>query len=478
MLFSETKLVLMQKFFIAFLLIFSLNSMLAQTHIEFNISNYQSDTVVVGYYLLDKQLVQDTLISSDHNFILESEEMLEPGVYLLLLNPDQTFIQFLVNDDDQEFKLSMDYQDPSHLIYEGSSDNELLQNYIDDISAIRPTAQKLRDTIDILRSADEDFSMFETELEKLDAFVDNSQSDILEYHSETMAAMLIRSNISIDVPDFPNSENPKMDRYRYYKSHYFDNVNLSDPNSLRTPFLQQRVDYYITKLTPNHPDSIAVSVDSILSWMSPAPETFKYYLSYFLNKYAVSKVVGYDAVYVHIVDKYYATGMADWVDEENLAKIIDNANKIKPVLIGNIGENITVYDEFNNPMSIDDIDYEYLVLLFWSPDCPHCKKTMSQFIEFDKKWREKGVRTFAICSKHKDAIKECWEYVEEKDMLGFINGADEFHRSRFKIKYNVQTTPKIFILDKNREILMKNIGGDQLERVMEEILKVKALEEK
>ena len=56
-------------------------------------------------------------------------------------------------------------------------------------------------------------------------------------------------------------------------------------------------------------------------------------------------------------------------------------------------------------------------------------------------------------------------------MLGFINGADQYHQSRFKFKYNVSSTPKVYILNKDREILMKNIGSDQLEKVMIEILK-------
>ena len=58
----------------------------------------------------------------------------------------------------------------------------------------------------------------------------------------------------------------------------------------------------------------------MLEGMKPAPETFKYYLVHFLNEYAKSKVVGYDAMYVHLVDKYYSTGLAPWTDEEQLEK--------------------------------------------------------------------------------------------------------------------------------------------------------------
>jgi hypothetical protein len=37
--------------------------------------------------------------------------------------------------------------------------------------------------------------------------------------------------------------------------------------------------------------------------------------------------------------------------------------------------------------------------------------------------------------------------------------------------YDVQTTPQIFILNRNHEILMKRIGAEQLGDVMEQVIK-------
>ena len=448
----------------------------AQYNVTFNIDNYESDTLVIGYYMMDKQLVYDSLYANENDkFVLSTTEDIPQGVYLALFQPEQTFMQFLINDEEKEFDIILDYEDLSKIKFKGSKDNKIFQEYVEFLGKVRPEAQEIGDTIEKLQAESKDVSQFKAALEEIDAQVEQKQLSILKRDDTPMASLLVKANLPIDVQDFEDAENPSMARYLWYKSHYFDNIELENPASLRTPFFFERINYYITKLTPNHPDSICISLDTILNRLKSEPENFKYYLSHFLNDYASSKVVGYDAVYVHLVDNYYAQGMAPWIDEENLARLIDNAEKIRPVLIGKIAEDITVYDEMNNPITLSEIDYEYLVLLFWSPDCPHCKKTMPYFIEFDKKWRDKGVRTFAICSKHKDKVNDCWEYVNEKDMLGFINGADKFHRSRFKLKYNVQSTPKIFILNKEREILMKNVGGEQLEQVMQEILRLEKL---
>ena len=41
-----------------------------------------------------------------------------------------------------------------------------------------------------------------------------------------------------------------------------------------------------------------------------------------------------DAVYVHIVKNYYAKGLAPWTEEDQLKKIVKNAEKLEPLLIG------------------------------------------------------------------------------------------------------------------------------------------------
>jgi len=95
---------------------------------------------------------------------------------------------------------------------------------------------------------------------------------------------------------------------------------------------------------------------------------------------------------------------------------------------------------------------------------------MPDFVDFNERYKDLGIKTFAICTKYRDKVKGCWESVEEKNMSGFINGADEFNRSNFKLKYYVDSTPKVYILDKDRKIIMKNIGGNQLDAVFEQIL--------
>ncbi len=458
--------------------VFGVLPLAAQYDISIDIKNYENDTLVVGYYYADKQLVQDTLLAENKGqFKLTGEDTLSAGIYILLTNPDNEFVQFNVNEDNKVFGISYDYNDKTKVTYHNSEDNTNFQNYIEFLNEMRPEAQQLRDTIAALESNEKNADAFKTNLEKLDTKVASHQNKILEKYPNSITGKVLRANKEIELPEFPDTKEGQLERYLYYKAHFFDNLDLADPLSMNIGLIQPKIDTYIDRLTSNYPDSIITSLDFLLGEMMPAERTYQYYLSNFLSKYGNSKIIGYDAIYVHLIDNYYAAEKAPWVSEENLLKIVDNANKIRPSLIGKIGADIKVYKEDGTPISISDIDYEYLILLFWAPDCGHCTKTMPDYVKFNEKWKASGVKTFAICTKHQDKTKTCWEALEEKDMLGFINAADEYHRSRFKLKYNVTSTPKVYILNKDREILLKNLGAEQLEGAMLEILKQDKREE-
>ena len=449
-----------------------------QHNIEFKFKDYQNDTLVVGYYLGDKQLVHDTLMAEKPGkFVMKGDSTLNQGFYLLLTLPEHKIVQFLI-DDDQEFSMETSMKSLEVTKFKGSTDNNLFSEYVAFLAEQRPKADLLRQKIDSLAQDDPMRTALMSELDVFDQEVEAKQNEITAKYPNTMTAMLIKSNTGVDFPEFEGDEQErKIQTWKYYKKHYFDHIDLGNPLALRTPFLDKRVKYYMKNLTPNQPDSLIKSMDYLLEKMQPAPETFRFYLSTFLNEYIQSKIVGFDKVYVHIAEKYYAQGLAPWLDEETTTTIVENAMDIKPVLIGETAQDIQVYLPDETPIKISDIDYEYLVILFWAPDCGHCKKSMPSIVEFYDEYKDQGVKLLAICTKHKDKTASCWDPIDEKNMTGFINAADTNHRSQFKIKYNVKTTPKIFILDPDRKILMKNIGGEQLGDVMKELMR-RAEEEK
>jgi hypothetical protein len=80
----------------------------------------------------------------------------------------------------------------------------------------------------------------------------------------------------------------------------------------------------------------------------------------------------------------------------------------------------------------------------------------------------------AICTTTGSDISECWKSAPAKGMAIWLNVSDQYLRSRYKTIYDVKTTPQIFILDKDKKIIVKKIGGEDLTSVMDEVLRVEA----
>jgi len=415
-------------------------------------------------------------------FTFKGEERLDGGVYMFVLPPDNQFLQIMISEEEQNFTIETEKSDLSGKVkVTDSKDNELFYNYLQFLGKQRPIADNLRKEIEAAGEDERKKTALEAQLDKIDTDVFAFQDNIIKSHSKTLTAAIINSNKGTTLPEFTGTdEEIQIKKWQFTKQHYFDNIDLTDERMVRTPFLQQRVDHFINKLTAQHPDSISQSIDFVLSKMASAEDNYKYYLVKFLNDFAKSKVVGFDAVYVHIALNYYKTGKAPWTDKDQLEKIVDNGEKLEPLLIGKVAPNIKMQTQDKKEIELHSFESPYTILFFWDPDCGHCKKATPDMIEFQEKFAPRGVKIFGICTKlvEKDdegqwsmkGIEECWEYIDEKGTNVWVNTVDPFHRSRYKSLYDIRTTPQIYVLDENKEIILKRIGAEQLSEVMEEVL--------
>jgi thiol-disulfide isomerase/thioredoxin len=183
--------------------------------------------------------------------------------------------------------------------------------------------------------------------------------------------------------------------------------------------------------------------------------------------------MGMDAVYVYLMDHYYAKGFATWMDQEQLDKLIAQAETLRPILIGKVAPDLPFFKESGEKITIHGIQADYTVLFFWDPECGHCKKSLPYIIEFYNNYKEKGVEILAICTKTGADISSCWSMIKEKGMDIWVNASDAYIRNRYKTIYDIKTTPQIYILDQEKKIIVKKIAGEDLATVMEEILRVR-----
>lgn len=445
-------------------------------HIRLKIDGYQQDTLLIAYHLADKQYISDTLLrAKDGFFTLQGDEPLEPGMYLAVMRPDNQYFQFLVTEREQRFSIETTAtQQVGRTRIKNSPDNSLFYEYLGFLDKQRQEADRLRKEQEAATDAKKKQAL-QTELDRIDADVADYQQSLITTYPQMLTAAIVKANLAQTPPAFKGTEEEvNTKQWRWMQQHYFDNLDLADERLLRTPFLYTRVNYFVEKLQVQHPDTLIQAIDYVLERMRPAPEIFKFFLVDFLNDAAGSKIIGRDAIYVHLVDKYYAKGDATWIEEEQLAKMIDNANTLRPILIGKTAPDLRMQRRDGTPLSLSEVKADYTILLFWAYDCGHCKKSTPVLKEFYEKYKDQGVKIFSVCTKAATDMAECWKYVDENELGEWIQVVDPTMRSRFGSLYDVRSTPKIYVLDRNKKIVSKNIAAEQLDELLQMLRKEEA----
>jgi thiol-disulfide isomerase/thioredoxin len=435
-------------------------------NIKVKINGFDKDTLYMGYHYGDKQFLKDTAIAAkDRTFVFKNNKKLNSGIYLFIMPPNNEFVQVIIDEKQTNFSIEVNKADPYRdYKIKGNDDAELFFKYMTYLSDKRKEAegfQKLKET---------DKKISDEKLDKLDKEVREYQKNLVTKFPKSITSLIVKSAQDIDIPEYKGAPADKeLTQYLFYKEHYFDNVDFSNPALMFTPVLPQKIDYYIEKLTPQHPDSINISLDKILKLAEKNEEVYKYFLIQFVNSYLKSNIMGMDAVVVHLSDKYLKTGKADFIEKEQLDKIIKNADAGRNLLIGMKAPDLTCFDSVGKKFTLSQIKAKYKIVVIWEPDCGHCKKSIPIIDSFYQIYKPKGVEVFAICHKGASDIKKCWDDIKARK-LNWINVVDPFQTSRFSSLYNAVTTPQVYIMDENMKILAKNIPAEDLAKVFDQMI--------
>ena len=106
------------------------------------------------------------------------------------------------------------------------------------------------------------------------------------------------------------------------------------------------------------------------------------------------------------------------------------------------------------------VNAKYTVLVFWDVDCSHCQSEMPKLSESLKKIKGKvDYKVYAVYTKEE---YEKWrKYLIDKK-YDFIHVFDPVHLNNIKDKYDINSTPVIYVLDKDKNIKGKKLAADQV----------------
>jgi thiol-disulfide isomerase/thioredoxin len=476
--------------------------------IKINFKGCPDSTVYLARYFWDQVPISDSALNVRSGKIrFKGDYPLEKGLYILANQTRSNFyIQFIV-DDNQHFTVNLDNSD---ILATQKSDDKQNEQFFSYVRFMTNKNRELQDYYgktkgkskeDSTKFINEKGNLLNEQIQKFDA-------DFMARNKGTFVYDLIKMKTEPYAADVPKASNGRPDsvyQFYYYKEHFFDNMNMKDDRTINTPFFAERMKKYFDQLVVPHPDSVIRALDVVLSKCTPGSTLFNTLVGHYTYKYEQNKTMSFDQngkcntyekVFIHLADKYIVSGKTDgYYSAETIVKIKERVDILRNLLPGAKVPDLhmidTVYGKQVLKMGFDtaktsnsvtylytqnadkltkmfrsmyDIKAKYTVLVFWAADCGHCQTEVPKLHKELQALKGKvDYKVYAVQTK--EELFETWrKFLVEKQLTDFIHVFDPVHLNALTLKdrFDINATPVIYLLDKDKRIIGKKLASDQV----------------
>ncbi len=465
--------------------------------IKINFKGCKDTMVYLVKYTFDQQYIADTCKDIKNGAIrFKGKKDLDKGVYVLVSESKTTYFDLFINEN-QKFTITTDMADMVGTLKSvGNKENEQFFSYIKFITSKNQDFGKI--SAQAKGKSPEDSAKFMNEkLKSLNDEVKVFESDFMLRNKGTYLFDVMNLKTEKEPTEIPKAKNGRPDsiyQYYYYKNHYFDGIDFKDERIIRTPFFDDRIKKYFEKIIVVHPDTMIKEIDKVLAKCTEGNLVYNLLLGYFTYSSEQNKIMGFDKVFVHLADKYIISGKASGVyTDETVKKIKERVDIMRNLLLdAQVSDLFMIdsvygkqvlkmgFDTAKTSKSITELYYKnldrltpmfrslyqvkakYTVLVFWAEDCGHCQTEIPKLNEGLKEIKGKiDFKVYAVQTK--DELFEQWKkFVREKQLNDFINVFDPIHLNNLKERFDIYSTPVIYILDKDKRIKAKRLGAEQV----------------
>lgn len=427
-----------------------------QYNMVFKLDGVTDSVMYIARHYADQlQMMDSARRGSDGSYHFAGKRQWTRGIYALVGEKRDKAIGDFAIDGSQQFTISSDSKlTPSTVTVKGSYANEQIFKYMANLQS----AQKELEGIQARKKNPATKAAAEKEEETLNARMKEYTATALNPKKPVLFFDLVRM---MDVDDVPEGV---ADKAYYYRTHYWDQVDLTDHSLVYTPHLFNKMNrFFFGMLYRADSDTIIKEVDRLMDRLHCDTLMMRYVLEYITPRYFRStKNVGWDAVWCHIAERYYLAGRCPWASEGTIHNTRYNFERIRQSIIGAHGQELWMADtnQSDNPedwISSHRFPEKYVILWFWDPDCHHCQQYSAELKVLYDSLKTAPDRRFEVYAVGYESDVAKWKRYIREHQLPFVNVGGTFVNVDYQEAYNVHSAPTMIILNEKRDIIMNKL---------------------
>jgi len=376
--------------------------LISQVDIKISIENQQDSIYYLYKYRGTKTAIFDTAFCKNGTIRFISKSKYPEGIYVVTNENTIPLTEILIGKK-QKFSLKInDLNDYNSVKVKGAKETEIY---------FKLMAKIMRTEFNI--------SALENEIEYYPenrTTIDSLKKDLVQFEE----SLKIRKRDAF-INIFINSLK------RQSLDNYWDDFALDDERILTYPLIDNKLETYFNFI-PITSEAINLAIDDLISRTGNCIEVRDYLIWYFYRKYYSPKYMNLDDVYIHLAKEYFAKLDIANVSESVADLIVERADYLENLKIG------AKIPEIGNLYLVES---QYVALIFYDKTCQKCTQEGRILESLTKKYPEMVIFPVEVHSTN------------QKNLL---------------LKYDIQTTPLIYLLDNQKNIIAKRIKADQVEQ--------------
>lgn len=453
----------------------------------FNVKNSNAQKMYLVIHYNEKLIIKDSVAPiTPGRFVFQGENQLDDGMYSLV-SEDKRLMLNLIVDRNQFFEFNIDTTGKvENFTVINSPENEEMLKFQRKTSwaNLKATEWNKAKASFEGKGMKDSADYYDQKLRGInDEMLDFINNEIIAAHPDYLFSKMQKSYINIQVPEFtkPDGKPDVNAQAVYYRTHYWDNFDLTDHRFIYIPSFEPKMkDYFLKLLYHQESDTINKYVDMFIEKTVADTFMFHYCVDWLSYNFETSKIIGHDAVFTHIAKTNQLAGKCYWLDEDVISKYQKRVKRLEPTLIGKIAPELIIPDTNlnDNPATWHSsyaIKEPYTIIWFYDPNCPTCKKESAALREVYDSLSVIGKRNFEVYAIGNDDTIEAWKNYVKTNNYPWIQVGGNKGNIDYLDYFGIYDTgnPAMFVLNSRHEIILnKRIDMHSLPTFFEEYEKM------
>jgi peroxiredoxin len=243
-------------------------------------------------------------------------------------------------------------------------------------------------------------------------------------------------------------------------------VNACNPDDKKqVDYLMARLDSIFVVQRAYAVENIMKDTTSPVSWLM-------------LNElFPVNGMAGFDSTdikYFHMVSngmrsKYPDSEYPQYIDDQIAGINAQYQSLSASTDTGGKAPEINLNDTNGKALALSSLKGKVVLIDFWASWCMPCRQENPNVVKMYDKYKDKG---FTVYSVSLDESKDAWLKAIKDDNLSWPNHVSDLKgwQSSAAALYSVTSIPATFLLDREGNIIAKNLRGPELEQKLQQVL--------